>query len=117
LTRAPSPLSSQLLDESALSSKYGEKAGDADIGKTQRKELVKGVAKGDETGDRLDKAYSMVGAVTPGCQIGYMDHTGRDMDHTGCHQLVLLTIRPTRVVTPGCQIGYTDHTGCRQLVF
>jgi hypothetical protein len=30
-------------------------------------------------------------ARTPGCQIGYMDHTG-------AHQLVLSTIRPTRVV-------------------
>jgi hypothetical protein len=38
------------------------------------------------------------------------------MDHTGCHQLVFVTIRPTRVVTPGCQIGYMDYTGCHQLV-
>jgi hypothetical protein len=37
------------------------------------------------------------------CQIGYVDHTG-------CHRLVFLTIRSTRVVTPGCQIGYVDHT-------
>jgi hypothetical protein len=48
--------------------------------------------------------------VTPGCQIGYMDHTG-------CHHLVSSTIRPTRVVTPGgCQIGYMDRTGCHQLL-
>jgi hypothetical protein len=45
-----------------------------------------------------------------------MDHTGCHVDRTGCHQSVLLTIRPPRVVTPGCQIGYVDHTGCHQLV-
>jgi hypothetical protein len=40
------------------------------------------------------------------------------IDQTGCHKLVFLTIRPTRVAaTPGCQIGYVDHTGCHQLVF
>ena len=49
----------QLLDESALNSKYGDKAADAEISKTQRKELVKGVARGDEASERLDKAYSM----------------------------------------------------------
>jgi hypothetical protein len=38
------------------------------------------------------------------------------MDHTGYHQLVLVTIRPTRVVTSGCRIGYVDRTGCHQLV-
>ena len=49
--------------------------------------------------------------VTPGwCQIGYTDRTG-------CHQPVLVTIRPTRVVTPGCQFGYVEHTGCHQLMF
>jgi hypothetical protein len=32
-------------------------------------------------------------ALAPGCQIGYMDHSG-------CHQSVIFTIRPTRVVTP-----------------
>jgi hypothetical protein len=47
---------------------------------------------------------------TPGCQLGYMDHTG-------CHQSVFFAIRPTKVVTPGCQIGYKEHTGCHQLVF
>jgi hypothetical protein len=31
-----------------------------------------------------------VGLFTPGCQIG-------DVDYTGCHQLVSLTIRPPRV--------------------
>ena len=49
----------QLLNESALSAKYGEKAGDADIAKTQRKDLVKGVTRGDETTERLDSAYAM----------------------------------------------------------
>ena len=49
----------QLLDESTLTSKYGNKAGDDDIEKTQRKELVKGVTRGDESCDRLDKAYTM----------------------------------------------------------
>jgi hypothetical protein len=41
------------------------------------------------------------------------------MDHTGCHRLVSLAIRPPRVVTPRgvYQIGYTDHTGCHQMVF
>jgi hypothetical protein len=49
-------------------------------------------------------------ALTPGCQIGYLNHTG-------CHQLNVLTTRPTRVVTPGCHsIGYMDHTGYHQLV-
>ena len=33
-------------------------------------------------------------ALTPGCQIGYVDHTG-------CYQLVFFTIRLTRVVSPG----------------
>jgi hypothetical protein len=33
----------------------------------------------------------------------------------GCHRLVFLTIRPTRVDTPGGQIGYMDRTGCHQL--
>jgi hypothetical protein len=47
-------------------------------------------------------------AVTPGCQVGYMDHTGGDMDHTGCHRLLYTTIRHTRVGAPGCQIGYVD---------
>jgi hypothetical protein len=50
--------------------------------------------------------------LTPGCQIGHVDHTG-------CHQLVLSSIRPTRVVTPGCQIGYVvyvDHTGCHRTI-
>jgi hypothetical protein len=49
-------------------------------------------------------------ALTPGCQIGYMGHTG-------CHQLVFLPIRSTRVVTPGgCQAGYMDHTGSHQVI-
>jgi hypothetical protein len=33
---------------------------------------------------------SWVGLRTPGCQIGYMDHAG-------CHQLMFVTARPTRV--------------------
>ena len=37
-------------------------------------------------------------ALTPGCQICYMDYTG-------CH----------RAVTHGCQIGYIDRAGCHQL--
>jgi hypothetical protein len=46
-----------------------------------------------------------------------MDHAGCHVDHTGCHPLVLLTMRPTRVVPHGCQsIGYVDHAGCHQLV-
>jgi hypothetical protein len=47
-----------------------------------------------------------------GCRISYMDNTG-------CHQLDVLTIRPTRLApTPGgCRIGYMDHTGCHQLLF
>jgi hypothetical protein len=27
-------------------------------------------------------------ALSPECQIGYMDHTGGYMDHTACNQLV-----------------------------
>jgi hypothetical protein len=56
--------------------------------------------------------------VTPGCQIGCVDHTACYVDHTACHQLVLFTIRPTRVVIPACQmVTYMDHTGCHRLVF
>jgi hypothetical protein len=51
--------------------------------------------------------------VTPGCQIGYMEHTG-------CHQSASSTMRPTRVVTPpprGCHArGYMDRTACHQLL-
>jgi hypothetical protein len=50
------------------------------------------------------------GGVARGCHIGYMDHIG-------CHQLVLLTTRPTRVVTRVCQNGYVDRTDCHHLVF
>jgi hypothetical protein len=59
-------------------------------------------------------------ALTPGCQAGYMDHTGCHVDHTGCHvdhtrcrHLVCSIICLTRVVTPtpgGCQIGVTWTT-------
>jgi hypothetical protein len=34
-------------------------------------------------------------ALTPGCQIGYVDHTA---------------------LTPGCQFGYVDHTGCHHTI-
>jgi hypothetical protein len=45
-------------------------------------------------GSRRRVVYSLPGVtglvtwtipgVTPGCQIGYMDHTGCHVDHTGC---------------------------------
>jgi hypothetical protein len=39
-------------------------------------------------------------ALTPGCQIRYMEYTG-------CHRLMSSTIRPTKAVTLGCQTGNT----------
>jgi hypothetical protein len=69
----------------------------------------------DEARAKTPKVYD-VGrvALTPGCQIGHVDHTD-------CRQLVLsririrlrirIRIRPTWVVTSGCQIGYVDDKG------
>ena len=54
----------QLLDESALNARYGEKTGEAEVSKAQRKGLVQGVSRGDETSDRLDKAYTMAQTTT-----------------------------------------------------
>jgi hypothetical protein len=52
-----------------------------------------------------------VGLALPGCQVGVTDHAGY-------HQLLLLTVRPTRVEPlPGVrQIGCEDHTGRHRLV-
>jgi hypothetical protein len=44
-----------------------------------------------------------VWVVTPGGR-----HSMGYMEHTGCHQLSVSTMRPTRVVTPGCEICYMD---------
>jgi hypothetical protein len=50
-----------------------------------------------------------VALIPGGCQIGYMGTIlGVIMDHTGCHQLVSSTTRPTRVVTRGRQLGYME---------
>jgi hypothetical protein len=46
-----------------------------------------------------------VRVATPGCQIGYMEHTG-------CHRLVFwLSLLGVRLVTR----GYKDHAGCHKL--
>jgi hypothetical protein len=49
-------------------------------------------------------------ALTPGCQIGYMENTGCHMENTGCH-----------IDHTGCHVDHTgchvDHTGCHHLVF
>ena len=50
-----------MLDDHALKKRYGEKSGNSEVEKLQRKELVRGVARGDETSDRLDRTYKMAG--------------------------------------------------------
>ena len=76
--------------------------------------------------EAIDRGLMAVGLVTwtivrvtPGCRIGYVDHTGNhsrvslDWLHG---PYCLSSIGRVLVVTPGgCQIGYLDHTGCQQL--
>jgi hypothetical protein len=63
--------------------------------------------------ERRGAPHRMEGRDALGRGLAAAGHHGRVwdyLDHTGCHQLVVLTIRPTRVVTPGgCPVGYMDH--------
>ena len=53
---APRP---QLLDESALDAKYGSRVSDESVSKSQRRDLIQGVKRGDDASERLDAAVSM----------------------------------------------------------
>ena len=47
------------MDESALDAKYGSRVSDESVSKGQRRDLIKGVKRGDDASERLDAAVSM----------------------------------------------------------
>jgi len=47
------------VDESALDAKYGSRVSDESVSKGQRRDLIKGVKRGDDASERLDAAVSM----------------------------------------------------------
>ena len=47
------------MDETALDAKYGSRVSDESVSKGQRRDLIKGVKRGDDASERLDAAVSM----------------------------------------------------------
>jgi len=59
LVLAITPSSNQLLNESVLDLKYGTRVSDETVSKNQRRDLMKGVQRGDDATERLDAAVTM----------------------------------------------------------